>query len=215
MIKKIARSIKFVIYIIAWIVLMALVCNAWVLISTQGYIFRDVESLPEPRDLLVLGTSPTTQDGRPNAFFQSRVRSAAALFKAGKARKILASGYSDLPSYDEPGEMKKALLAAGVPAEVILIDSDGLRTLDSVIRARDVFGRKSVTIVSDPFHVNRALFIAKNCGLDSIAYAPPATVQPPLWLQSREFLARIAAILDVFIFKTRPHKNEPIPTKEP
>lgn len=207
MLIKIKKRIKFMLYLLAWLLLIAILCNAWVLISTQGHVYRDTRTLPDGRDILVLGTSPTTQEGRPNAFFLSRIRSAASLYQAGKARRIIVSGHREPPNYDEPGEMKKALENLGVPSELIITDAAGVRTLDSVIRAREVYGSERLTIVSDPFHVNRALFIARNTGLDSIAYAPTAAVNPPLWLLGREFLARIAAILDVFIFKTRPHSE--------
>jgi SanA protein len=207
--QKLFRWLKFMIYLLGWLLLAAIAANAWVLISTHKLIYTQASELPRKQFALVLGTAPLTKEGRPNAFFLSRIKSAAELHASGKVDRIIVSGYQKLPSYDEPGDMKKAQVASGVDPDNIITDPAGVRTLDSILRARDVHNASDLIVVSDPFHVSRALFIARHSGMFPVAYAPGGIAQPPLWLRAREFLARITAILDLFVLKTQPRNEKP------
>ena len=141
--------------------------------AAQGHVFRSLAEVPERNVGLVLGTGKTTRHGNPNLHFNQRIEAAAALYRAGKVKHLLVSGDNHIASYDEPDDMRDALVAAGVPASAITCDYAGFHTLDSVVRAKEIFGVPQCTIISEDFHCPRALWIAKQHGLDAIAFAAP------------------------------------------
>ena len=137
-------------------------------------------------------------------FFTTRMEAAAALYHAGKVRHILVSGDNSTNNYNEPRDMRKKLLNLGVPKEAITMDFAGLRTLDSVIRSKEIFQQRKIIIVSQAFHNYRAIFIAQYHGIDAIAFNaeyPAAATSKTLW---REFFARPKAILDLYFLGTQP-----------
>lgn len=178
--------------------------NLWVLRSTAPYIYSTVESLPANDVALLLGTSPYSRKGNENVLFQHRIDAAATLYKAGKIKHVLASGANPDETYNEPRKMYYALVEAGVPGEAITLDFAGFRTLDSVIRAAEVFRLPSYTVISQRFHLHRAVFIARHEGINAIAYAPPENKEQKRRLRVREALARVNTILDVVVLRTRP-----------
>lgn len=171
----------------------------------RGMSFDKVADLPARECGVVLGTVPKTE-GRDNQFFKARVMAAAELYKQRKVQFLIVSGNRTGPEYDEPGEMKAALIALGVPATRIYCDYAGYRTLDSVVRARQVFGQKEFTIISQKYHNERALYIARRNGLsECVAYNAADATGVIMWKQyARETLARVVAVLDVEFFKTKP-----------
>ncbi len=190
-----------------------LIGSHWVVHNADPYVYSDIETLPGNDVGLLLGTSPYSRKGRESALFQHRIDAAAALYKAGKIRHVLASGANPDNTYNEPRKMYYALVEAGVPPEAITLDFAGFRTLDSVIRARAVFKLERYTVISQRFHVYRAVFIARAGGVPAIAYAPPeVSDKQRRRIVAREMLARVNAILDVFLLKTRPRfLGEPVP----
>jgi vancomycin permeability regulator SanA len=163
-------------------------------------------AVPHHKVGLVLGCIPEV-DGRPNLFFTSRIRAAADLYRAGKVEFLLASGDNHRRGYDEPTAMKQALVAAGVPAARVFCDYAGFTTLDSVLRAKKVFGQDAVTIVSQRFHNERALYFADHCGLSAVGYNAtdvPTTAATRL-TYLREFGSRTKAVWDVHITHRQPH----------
>ena len=183
--------------------------------SAAGRVFADLGSIPANEVGLVLGTSKRTRGGGPNAHFQNRMAAAADLFRAGKVRHLLLSGDNGTRGYDEPADMRAALIKLGVPADVLSVDDAGFRTLDSVVRAKKVFGQRRVTVVTDRFHAYRAVFLARHKGLDAVAY-PCAEVELRASVRSRirECLADVKACLDLWIFRTQPRfLGEPIPVR--
>ena len=186
-------------------VALILIGNQWVVHSTERYVYADIDALPENDVGLLLGTSPYSRKGNENVLFQHRINAAAALYKAGKIRHVLASGANPDNTYNEPRKMYYALVEAGVPPEAITLDFAGFRTLDSVIRATAVFGLERYTVISQRFHLYRAIFIARNDGIPAIAFAPPETSErQKRRVLVREALARCKAIFDLFLLKTRP-----------
>jgi SanA protein len=129
--------------------------------------FGDPAEAPSVDTALVLGTAPIGPEGGPNRYFVYRLDAAAALWKAGKARTLIVSGSRTGPDYDEPAAMEAGLVARGVPVEAIRRDNDGDRTRYSILRARDVFGQSRLLIVSQRFHLGRALYIAHRAGLEA------------------------------------------------
>lgn len=193
-------------------VALLLIANRWVTLSAEPYVYSDIEALPENDVGLLLGTSPYSRKGNENVLFQHRIDAAAELYKAGKIRHVLASGANPDHTYNEPRKMYYALVEAGVPAEAITLDFAGFRTLDSVVRATAVFKLERYTVISQRFHVYRAIFIARNDGIPAVAYAPPETREKQKRrVLLREALARFNAILDLFLLRTRPRfLGEPV-----
>ena len=181
---------------------IVLACNIWIISATKSRVFSDIPSLPANRDGLVLATGRLIDKGRVNQHFVRRVDAAAALYHAGKVQRLILSGDK---GHDEPMELKRALLARGIPESALVLDNYGLRTLDSVVRARDVFHCGNLTIISERFHDFRALFLSRYYGINAVAYAPKDL--PFRWMirsMVRESLARVKAVLDLYVLKTKP-----------
>ncbi len=148
---------------------------------------------PTPRAntvALVLGTAPTTSDGRSNIFFEGRMQRAAQVYRDFGADCLLLSGDNTSLEYNEPVSMQHRLLELGVPAERMYLDYAGIRTLDSVLRARDIFGLSGFVIISQPFHLERAVTIARASGLQATGYAAESVA---LMTAPRVYLRAIAS----------------------
>ena len=181
-------------------------CNRAVIKTAEDKMYDDVAAIPYKRVGVLLGTSPKGRTGNPNVFYSRRIEACVALYKAGKIDRILVSGDNSRTTYDEPTCIKEDLIAAGVPDSVIYLDYAGFRTYDSMVRAKEVFGLSSFTIISQPFHNERALYIATRKGLDVIAFNA-LDVQLRRWqirMTVREWLARTKAVMDVYTCK-QPH----------
>lgn len=173
--------------------------------AAAGRVFRLTGEVPTNDVALVLGTGRLTARGNLNLHFSRRIAAAAELYHAGKARHLIVSGDNHIKSYDEPTDMRDALVAAGVPTNAITCDYAGFRTLDSVVRANSVFGLTNLTIVTEAFHCPRALWIAQAHGLDAVAFAAPDLgLRWSARVRAREALARVLCGLDLYILRTRP-----------
>jgi SanA protein len=193
---------------------LLLMGNCWVVESTKDSIFTDYNLVPSNPVGLVLGTSSRLSNGHPNPLFDSRMVAAADLYKLGKISHIIVSGDNRTKFYNEPMEMRKALVKLGVPDSAITLDFAGLRTLDSVIRSKEIFGQDHITIITQPFHSYRALFISQYFDIDAVAIISSGPQQEPSAKVSvREYFARAKAILDLYVLKTAPRhmgEKEPI-----
>ena len=179
-------------------------CYFIIEISTADRIYREVESIPHNKVGLVLGTARHQVGGGINPYYQSRIDATIALYKAGKISYVLVSGDNGSVYYNEPNTIKKDLVAGGIPEKKIFLDYAGFRTLDSMIRARIVFGLDSVTVISQEFHAERALFIASKKDLYAIGYsARDVEGSRGLKVHLREYFARVKVFLDL-IFNTQP-----------
>jgi SanA protein len=190
--------------IIALFCLIAIIgtVNYWVIRTTAKQIYSDVKLIPENRVGLLLGTSKYQDKARHiiNPYYQNRIDAAVALYMAGKIDYIIVSGDSSL-FYNEPELMKNDLIARGVPAERIYADNAGLRTLDSILRCHDVFGIDQITIISQHFHNERAVFIANHKNITAIAF--DAKDGDTYWqVRIRESLARVKMVYDL-LFNTQ------------
>jgi SanA protein len=186
-------------------VLMICTMNLWIVKITDSRVFKDTNALPENDVALVLGTASTLRDGIVNPHFKARMEAAAYLYQEGKVKHLLLSGDNHTKGYDEPTSMKEALLNLRVPESAITLDYAGFRTLDSVVRAKEVFGLSRLTIITDDFHVNRALFLCRYYDIDAVAYSAE---EVPFGLSAntrfREVAARIKAVMDVYVLNTQP-----------
>jgi SanA protein len=129
--------------------------------TARGRTYADLASIPKRDVGLVLGCSRFLPDGRRNRFFDNRIRAASDLYRAGKIDYLVVSGDNHIRGYDEPTDMKESLIEAGVPPERIYCDYAGFRTMDSIVRARKIFGQTAITVISQEFHNQRAIFIAR------------------------------------------------------
>lgn len=182
----------------------------------KGVLFDDVESVPKQDVALVFGCSHRLGD-RENLYFKYRIEAATELWKAGKVDKIIVSGDNREKYYNEPVTMRKALVKAGVPFDVIVCDYAGLRTLDSVVRAKKIFGLDEVTLVSQKFQNERAAYIAEANDLKVYGYnAKDVEGYAARKTEDREVLARVKMWLDVNITNKQPRhlgEKEPILTE--
>jgi len=192
-------------------------CDWWVGATTEGRVHAKLAELKPAPVALLLGTSPRYA-GRPNPFYQARIKAAQELFAAGKVAGILVSGDNRRADYNEPVMMKADLVRGGVPGEFVTQDFAGFRTLDSVVRAKSVFQQNRVIVVSQRFHAQRALFLAQHVGLEAEAYV----AEDPQWnwqirVRAREVFARALACLDVWVLNRQPRflgPSEPVNLKK-
>ncbi len=157
------------------LILSALIAVNTFLISlvSASRLYRDVNVVPEYTAGLLLGTSRYSLDENPSQFFDNRIDTAVALYEAGKIKKIVVSGDNSTPDYNEPEAMQKALLARGIPEGDMYLDYAGFNTYDSIVRMRDIFEQAEFLIISQRFHVERAVFIAQTLGLSADGFTAP------------------------------------------
>lgn len=139
---------------------------------------------------------------------EDRLRAALTLYESGRCDKLLLSGAHHLDNYDEVTVLRQWMQDHGVPPEDIYLDHAGLRTFDSMVRAKQVFGAEQVIVVSQGFHVPRAVYLGRSVGLDTIGVAAPAGYNYSLALRQRnavrERIAQTRAWLDLRVLGTRP-----------
>ena len=174
--------------------------------ATAPDIYTSTRQIPAKRAALLLGTAKYLRGGYENYFYTYRIRAAVALWKAGKVKAIIVSGDNGTKEYDETTTMYEDLTRAGIPARYITRDYAGFRTLDSIVRAAAIFDLKDYIIISQRFHLERALFIARAKGQKAIGFAAkdiPGT-DAATKMKFREYLARAKAFLDLYILGTNP-----------
>jgi SanA protein len=196
---------KWIILLFCSVVLFVVVSNVIIIQTTKSKIYTAMDTVPQKDVALLLGTSKYTVGGYTNLFFKYRIKAAVDLYNQGKVKHIIVSGDNSLQSYNEPREMLKALILLGIPDSVITLDFAGFRTLDSVVRCKKVFGQSKVIIVSQRFHIERALFIAEKYDMEAIGFAaqsPPERYS--LSTHFREYFAKTKAVIDLYIIHKEP-----------
>ena len=176
-------------------------CNYDVKRAAEGRMYENVSQIPARRVGLLLGTNPKGRTGAPNPYYTARIDATAELYRSGKISRILISGANPSETYNEPEQMKADLMAQGVPDSVIYLDYAGLRTLDSVVRAKEIFGLHTFTFISQQFHNERALYLSRAEGIDAIAFNA-SDFQNRWWqfrMKCREYLARTKAHIDLLV----------------
>lgn len=172
--------------------------------SAGGKLFDEASDVPETEVALVFGCNKDFQ-GRENLYFKHRIAAAVELWEAGKVKCFIVSGDNHAHDYNEPQDMKDALVKGGVPEEKVVCDYAGLRTLDSVVRAKEIFGLEKVVLISQKFHNERAAYLAESIGLEVVGLNAKAVGGPSAKSNARrEKLARVKMWLDVNILKTEP-----------
>jgi SanA protein len=178
-----------------------LLCQWWVYAAGDNRVFGKIDNLPENEVGLVLGTAKWAGEGKLNRFFAYRMDAAFRLYKSGKIRRLLLSGNGIDPGRGEPEQMRNELLARGIPGDALSLDNQGVRTLDSIVRAKQVYGLNQMTIISQEFHNRRALYFCRAYGVNAVGFnaedVPPSEGR---WTFLRESLARIDAVLEIALF---------------
>jgi SanA protein len=180
--------------------------------DTAAYLYNDANDIPDQKAALVLGAAKELKNGRPNPYFTKRIGAARELYTAGKIKAFVLSGDNSRKHYNEPQDMKDALMTAGVPDSVIYLDYAGFRTLDSVVRMKEIFGQDSFIVVSQRFHNERAIFLAQHYGLVAYGYnAPDVTLGRYAFKTAvREKFARVKVLLDMLTGKNPKFLGEPV-----
>ena len=193
-------------------VAVTVVANVRVDRAAEALCYDSADDIPYRRVALLLGTTKLDRYGNFNPYFYNRIAACAELYHAGKVSKVLVSGDNSRRGYNEPVDMRQALIEAGVPDSDIVLDYAGFRTYDSMVRAKKVFGQDSLIVISQQWHNERALYIASCIGVDAIAYnaADVDYRATQMRMAVREWLARTKMVFDL-LFKRDPHfLGEPI-----
>lgn len=185
-------------------ILSILAIDLWITASAKPRIYYQLADVPAKKIGLVLGTSKYI--GRTlNPYYRYRIEAAKALYDNHKIQILLLSGDNAHRSYNEPWTMKRDMLKAGVPEARIFLDYAGFRTLDSVVRAKEVFDANEFILVTQAFHCERALFIADHTDIDASCFAVPSPKGTAgMKIRLREVFARVKAFLDIYILNERP-----------
>ncbi|CZF86118.1 SanA/YdcF family protein [Grimontia marina] len=195
-------------FVIMTVIVASLVAIAamdfWVTFQAKDRIYNTVDNTPSRHIGLVLGTSKYI--GRTlNPYYTYRIEAAQQLYLNNKVDVMLLSGDNAHRSYNEPWTMKRDMLKAGISDDRIFLDYAGFRTLDSIIRAKKVFDADEFTLVTQAFHCERALFIADYYDIDAICLAVPSPGGTAgMKIRARETLARVKAVLDIYVLNEQP-----------
>ncbi len=166
--------------------------------NAEGKLFDDVATCPKTKVAIVLGASKSLANGNSNPYFAYRMEAAIALYKAGKVKYFIVSGDNHVKGYDEPTDMKMALMAGGVPESAIYLDYAGFRTLDSMERALKVFGQHEVMVISQQFHNERAIYLGEHFGMKVKGFNAKDVGGRGIRTKLRERFARMKVFWDIF-----------------
>lgn len=184
--------------------ILILVSNYFVENNAQNKTYSDSSKIKKNKVGLVLGTAKTLKNGKINLYFKYRINATLELYRKGKIDFVLISGDNGNKSYDEPTDFKNELIKKGIPENKIFLDYAGFRTLDSVIRSKEIFGQENITIISQKFHNERAIYLAENNGINAIGFnAEDVSVRYGLRVKAREYLARTKVFIDI-LFRVKP-----------
>lgn len=186
--------------------------NLWVLAATRERIHASVEECPDKRVGIVFGTSRWTRGGGRNPHFEGRMQAASQLAQKGQVAHLLLSGDNSTRYYNEPIVMWRDLRERGVPDDMLTLDYAGFSTFDTVARARQVFGLEDALLITQSWHLPRALFIADAIGITAQGCAAPedSTLRSALGLRAREWVARVATLGDLYLWQRKPRFLGPL-----
>ncbi len=199
------KLLKYLFYFSLIVIIFSGICYLVIENTTEDQLYTEIKSIPKTKVGIVLGTSRLLRNGTKNLYFTYRIEAAKQLFDAQKLNYLILSGDNRVDEYNEPKDMHDALVKAGVPDSCLVLDYAGLRTFDSMVRCKAVFGQDSVIVISQEFHNARAVFIANKIGLTAFGFnAKKVTTQQTTKIKIREFFSRAKCILDLYILNTKP-----------
>lgn len=198
------KFLHVVVGVFSIVVVFILFANVWIIGSTRSQILDKEDQGLTSRTTLLLGTSYNTVQGEKNQFFHDRMVTASRLFALGLTKDIILSG-STTKYYNEPVAMRNSLAELGVPDSILIADDGGMRTLDSVVRCKEVFNQQKIIIVTQRFHAYRALFISNYYNMDAVVVITQPVPTPNVTgVLLREFMARPLAVLDLYVMHSKP-----------
>lgn len=172
--------------------------------ESESFVSYSIADVPQTKTALLLGTGKNLSNGMPNAYFYNRIKATANLYKSGKIQYIIVSGDNSRKDYNEPEDMQLELIKNGISQDRIFMDHAGFRTLDSVVRAKDIFGQTKLVIISQKFHNERAVFLARQNGIEAFGYnAADVNKYAGLKTNLREYFAKAKAYWDL-VFGVEP-----------
>lgn len=172
--------------------------------DSSDFVSYSIADVPQTKTALLLGTVKNLNNGMPNTYFYNRIEATVDLYKSGKIQYIIVSGDNSRKDYNEPEDMQMELVKNGIPQDKIFLDLAGFRTLDSVVRAKDIFGQTKLVIISQKFHNERAVFLAQQNGMEAFGYnAADVNKYAGLKTNVREYFAKAKAYWDL-IFGVEP-----------
>ncbi len=196
--KTIRKSLRIIFIFILVITLITTFCNWYINSYSDDFLYDDITSVPSNAYGLVLGTSRFFISGDKNLYFEYRLEAATELLQAGKIKSIIVSGDNREKNYNEPLTMKNELLKRGVPDSLIILDNNGFRTYNSIVGSKQLTDNATITIISQRFHNERAIFIAKKMGVSAIGFnAKDIGFRQGYKVRFREYFAKVKAILDL------------------
>ncbi len=175
-----------------------------------------VQSVPAEGVAIVFGAG-LTRSGQPTPILRDRVETAAQLYFAGKVQTLLMSGTTEASHYSEPAAMQQYALSLGVPSRAIVLDDAGYRTYDTCFRAKAIYGLNSALLVTQSFHMPRALFLCNALGLRASGVLAANRRYWPVMLliwNAREQIATLGALADVYVFRPTPTLGAPQPIRQ-
>ncbi len=201
--KNILKKISLLVFLSIFLLgILTFLANKKIDSETQSLTSYQIEALPDYSTGLLLGTSKKLKDGRGNLYFQYRIKAAVELYNSGKIKNLIVSGDNAVANYNEPLTMKNSLIENGIPEDKIYLDYAGFRTLDSVVRAKEIFGQNEIIIISQKFHNQRAVFIANQNDIKAFGYnAKDINARAGRKTMIREHFARLKTFIDIIINK--------------
>ncbi len=198
------RLFRFSFYLTLWLVVPVALAIGALNFYYAKKIYDDIKQVPRAQAAIVLGAS-VLPDKNPSEMLTSRIDSAISLYEGMKVEKILLSGDHSDTYYNEVAAMRQYLVGHSNIARSSIIEDDfGVRTLDSIYRAKSVYHLQKITVVTQRFHLPRTLFLAHAAGLDAFGFAADRGGKVPFLLYVREVMAQILAMIDVWVFDTQP-----------
>lgn len=217
MLKQLLKFLRALLATLAFVGLLALILPRLITtIHGWGRVYA-VETAPSQRVAIVFGAG-LTRSGQPTPILRDRVETAAQLYLAGKAQTLLMSGTTEAGRYSEPEAMRQYAVSLGVPAAAIMVDDAGYRTYDTCYRAKAVYGLDSALLVTQSFHLPRALFLCNALGLNASGVTASNRHYWPLMLliwNAREQVATLGALVDIYVLRPTPALGSPQPILQP
>lgn len=199
---RVRRLATYFVYPLGGVFILLIASYSLISLKAEGFLFYHYDNVPSYEAGVVLGTSPLLRSGRENPFFHNRIQAAASLYLEGKIEKVLLSGDFSPPYYNEPENMKTAIMEKGVPEEALVIDPQGYRTYNSVLRANRTYGLDSFLVISQAFHAERAVFLARRYDIPAYAFIADDPQEYSPWYSPaylREYFARVRGMWDGYV----------------
>lgn len=190
--------------IVVCISILTYYANTTITDTSSGFTTSDIDNVIPVKTGLLLGTSKTLSNGYRNEYFHNRIEATVSLYKNRKVKYLILSGDNSEKEYNEPQDMKDELIKRGIPDSVIYLDYAGFRTFDSVIRAKEIFGQDTILLISQEFHNQRAIYLARMNNITAWGYnAKDVSAYMGFKTKLREYFARNKVFIDI-LFGVKP-----------